>query len=171
MNEQPSNQKSPLDIIVSAVVSYVSENKISPVELISVLSGKFKVPLKVDVGEIANKVDRVKNTLVEPNSDKATCDGTANLSEEVAKLKQELKTVYVAISKLNQRQAKIIDERWLSLDSFDTQMVAEICENPIPFTLIKTLDGDILVLSKHIPTEGWVPVFKGVKGKSRKSLS
>ncbi len=171
MNEQPSNQKSPLDIIVSAVVSYVSENKISPVELISVLSGKFKVPLKVDVGEIANEVGPVKNTLVEPNSDKATCDGTANLSEEVAKLKQELKTVYVAISKLNQRQAKIIDERWLSLDSFDTQMVAEICENPIPFTLIKTLDGDILVLSKHIPTEGWVPVFKGVKGKSRKSLS
>ena len=171
MNEQPSNQKSPLDIIVSAVVSYVKENKISPVELISVLSGKFKVPLKVDVGEIANEVGPVKNTLVEPNSDKATCDDTANLSEEVAKLKQELKTVYVAISKLNQRQAKIIDERWLSLDSFDTQMVAEICENPIPFTLINTLDGDILVLSKHIPTEGWVPVFKGVKGKSRKRLS
>ena len=171
MNEQPSNQKSPLDIIVSAVVSYVSENKISPVELISVLSGKFKVPLKVDVGEIANEVGPVKNTLVEPNSDKATCDSTANLSEEVAKLKQELKTVYVAISKLNQRQAKIIDERWLPLDSFDTQMVAEICENPLPFTLIKTLDGDILVLSKHIPTTGWVPVFKSAKGRSRKHLS
>lgn len=171
MNEQPSNQKSPLDIIVSAVVSYVRENKISPVELLSVLSGKFKVPLKVDVGEIANEVGPVKNILVEPNSDKATCDGTATLSEEVAKLKQELKTVYVAISKLNQRQAKIIDERWLPLDSFDTQMVAEMCENPLPFTLIKTLDGDILVLSKHIPTAGWVPVFKGAKGKSRKHLS
>ena len=125
----------------------------------------------MDVGGIANEVGRVKNTLVEPNSDKATCDGTANLSEEIAKLKQELETVYVAISKLNQSRAKIIDERWLPLDSFDTQMVAKICENPLPFTLIKTLDGDILVLSKHIPTTGWVPVFKGAKGKSRKHLS
>ena len=171
-HRSPSDKVS-LETLVTAVVACVRSNQISPVELLSVLSGEFKVPLKVDIDEVAktrNSFGFAPKQPPEPlsqNTHQIAAQEVLELKDEIKKLTEELNTVYTHVSRLKQAQAKKSEQSWVLLDSFIPQTVAEICTDPQLYTLLKTVDGNILVLTQYVTDRGWEPARKAVKPGSR----